>query len=258
MEWRQLPDENGYRRLAVVAPWGEIEADYQDLVMRCVATVQLPGFRPGKTPRAVIEQRCRGDILADLSARTVERVGREAVRDAGAEALGPLEASDITCARGQPFQVVVRYRPMPEIRLPAPAELRTADDGTDARDRIARRLLDLVPLELPEEVVRHELHVDGVRESAPGSDDWIAAEERVKLLLILKRIARQEGIEVDERDINTRIAEKAEEFGDTAKALRAELEEGGGTTRLRDMLLAECTLDYLLDATRQDTHSHGG
>ncbi len=37
--------------------------------------------------------------------------------------------------------------------------------------------------------------------------------------VILKLIARQEGIEVEEADVNNRIAAKAEEFGTTKEAL---------------------------------------
>jgi sulfatase maturation enzyme AslB (radical SAM superfamily) len=40
---------------------------------------------------------------------------------------------------------------------------------------------------------------------------------------------------------------KAEEFGTTTKALQAELSQGDGMQRLRDMLLAESTLGYLID-----------
>jgi FKBP-type peptidyl-prolyl cis-trans isomerase (trigger factor) len=69
-------------------------------------------------------------------------------------------------------------------------------------------------------------------------------------MLILKQMSRQEGIEVEETDVNDRIAEKAEEFGTTKKSLQAELEKGGGLQRLRDMLIAESTLDYLLEKNK--------
>jgi len=48
-------------------------------------------------------------------------------------------------------------------------------------------------------------------------------------------------------DVNTRIAEKAEEFGTTVTSLQRELEKGGGLQRLRDVLIAESTLDYVLE-----------
>jgi FKBP-type peptidyl-prolyl cis-trans isomerase (trigger factor) len=66
-------------------------------------------------------------------------------------------------------------------------------------------------------------------------------------MLILKKIARQEGIEVDESDVETRIKEKASEFGTTVEELRSQLEKGGGRGRLRNMLVAEKTFEYLLE-----------
>jgi hypothetical protein len=51
---------------------------------------------------------------------------------------------------------------------------------------------------------------------------------------------------VDEADVKNRIAQKAGEFGTTKEALKKELEERVGMSRLEDMLLAESTLTYLL------------
>jgi FKBP-type peptidyl-prolyl cis-trans isomerase (trigger factor) len=250
MNWTHLEDENGYRCLSIEAPWDEIAADYHDLVARYTAAVRLPGFRPGKTPQGAIEQRFRKELLADLSALTVRRLGREAVRGAGVEALGPLEASEIECDKGKLFRARVRYIPMPEIALPELADLVTAEDGSDPRDLISRRLLELVPFELPPELVRQEIERDGLGENTPDSETWTAAAERIRLMVILKRIARQEGIEVDERDVTRRIAEKAREFETTEKELQADIEEGDGMARLQDMLLAESTLAYLMEVNR--------
>jgi FKBP-type peptidyl-prolyl cis-trans isomerase (trigger factor) len=66
-------------------------------------------------------------------------------------------------------------------------------------------------------------------------------------MLILKRIARQEGIEVGEKDVSGRIAEKAVKFGSTKELLQEKLENGGGIQRLKDMLLAESTLEHLME-----------
>jgi FKBP-type peptidyl-prolyl cis-trans isomerase (trigger factor) len=247
IEWTALDDEGGYRRLQIEAPWDEIADEYRDLVTRYATSVRLPGFRPGKSPRGVVEQKFHREIIEDLSIRAAQRFGAEAASQAGVEALGPLEASEIECDKEKPFRARVRYLPLPEFRVPEPVDLATPDDGTDPRDRISRRLLELAPFELHADVVRQELESDGLEESAPDSDAWRAAAERVRLLVILRRIAKREGIEVDEKDVNARIAEKAVEFGTTRESLQKELAKGGGLQRLKDMLLAESTLEYLVE-----------
>jgi len=95
--------------------------------------------------------------------------------------------------------------------VPEPSALAAADDGSDPRDRISLRLLELVPFDLPESVVRQELNRAGRGEIGPGGKDWQAAADRIRLMLIFKRISRREGIEVDEKDVDARIAGKAVE-----------------------------------------------
>jgi FKBP-type peptidyl-prolyl cis-trans isomerase (trigger factor) len=250
MKMTQLDDDDGKRVLRIEGPWPEIEVDYRDLVSR-YAKVRLPGFRPGKAPQAVIEQRFHKEIIEDLSTQIAERFGREAAREAGVEALGPLEVSEIECKRGESFRAMVRYLPLPEFQLPDLSDLKAKEDGTDARDRISRRLLELVSFGVPGELVRQELELDCLGESDPASEPWRAAAERIRLMVILKKIARQESIEVDENDVKKRIRERAKEWGESEKALISKLEKGGGMARLRDMLLAERTLEYLIEATQQ-------
>jgi FKBP-type peptidyl-prolyl cis-trans isomerase (trigger factor) len=248
----RITHRNGYNSretLIVEADWAELAADYDDIVSE-YAKLRVPGFRVGKVPRSVIEQRFQKQILDDLSQKAAQRLGREAIRETGMEALGPVEAEAIECVKDNPFRLQVRFHPMPEIALPDIGSLKKDDDSIDVRDWISRQLLDLVHFEFPDGLVKDELAIDGIAGGDPRSPEWKAAEERVRLMLILKRIARQEGIEVEEADVDNRIAEKAKEFGTTKEALKKKLKEGGGLGRLRDMLLAESTLDYLIERIR--------
>jgi FKBP-type peptidyl-prolyl cis-trans isomerase (trigger factor) len=200
-------------------------------------------------PGKIIESRFQKEIIADLSQRAAQRIGREAVREAGIEALGHVEAEDIECVKGQIFRARLRFHPMPNIDLPDINNLKIDDTDVDPRDQISLRLLELVSADVPERLVKEELDRDGIGDAAPESAQWKAVSDRIKLMLILKQVARQEGIEVDETDVNKRIAEKATEFETTANALRKELEKGDGLQRLRDMLIAESTLAYLMEKT---------
>jgi FKBP-type peptidyl-prolyl cis-trans isomerase (trigger factor) len=242
-------DDNGKKTLSVEADWAELATDYDDIVSE-YANVPIPGFRLGKVPRSVIEQRLQKQILDDLSHRAAQRLGREAVRETGAESLGPTEIGDIEGGKGKPFQFTARFWPMPEIALPDLGLLVVQEDGSDPRDMISHRLLEMVSFTVPDELVRAELELDGSSIFTHENAEWKAAEDRVRLMLILKRIAGKEGIEVTEADVERRINDKAAEFGTDPDTLRMELEKGGGRRRLKDMLLAESTLEYITEKSQ--------
>jgi len=245
MKITPLDDENGCRRLAVEADWSAIAADYDDIIA-AYSRVQIPGFRSGKAPRSVIEQRLQKQVLEDLSRQAAQRLGREAVRKSGAEPLGTIAISDIECARGTTFCFTARFRPVPEIEVPDLGSLTVRDESPDPKDRISHRLLELIRFDVPAEAVQAELG-DDVSTADSSSAAWKEAQDRVRLILILKKIARQEGIEVDEADVERRIEEKAAEFSVSSHTLRAEFEKGGRRQRLKDMLLAESTLNFLIE-----------
>lgn len=246
MKWEEYRNNDAYHNISIRADWSELSDDY-DRIATKYAKVPAPGFRSGKVPKNVIEMRFQKEIIDELSRISVQRFGREAIEESGIEVLGNVEAEEIECVKGRTFRAKLRFHLMPEINLPDISNLKVDDGDADFCDQISLRLLELVSFDVPEWLVRDELSLDGIGESALESAQWKATSNRIKLMLILKQIARQEGIEVDEADVNDRIAEKAKEFKTTIKSLYKELENGGGIQRLRDMLLAERTLEYLME-----------
>ena len=169
-----LLDNDGEKRvIRVETPWAELAADYSDIVS-AYAKVRMPGFRPGKVPRSLIEQRFQTQILDDLSHRAAQRLGREALRETGAVSAGPVEIVDIECAQGKPFLFTARFWPMPEFELPDLGSLAIRDDDSDPRDRISQRLLDKVSFTIPDEFVREELGPDDSGSSSENAA-WKAA-----------------------------------------------------------------------------------
>jgi FKBP-type peptidyl-prolyl cis-trans isomerase (trigger factor) len=247
MKWELIPQEDGFRLLRVQVPWEQLAPDYDD-ILKDYMRLPLRGFRPGKAPRQVVEQRYRREISEHLTRSGAQRLGPLALEQAEAEATGPVEVSEVEWEKGQTFRFTVRFFPMPEFELPDYRSLPPLDPAAeDPQGELSQQLLNLVSLEVPDELVRGELTFEGQVDCEPGSEAWQAAAHRVKLMLILKRIAREEGIDLEEADVEQRIHEKAEEFGTRADTLTAELERGGGILRLKDLLLAEATLEYLLE-----------
>ena len=247
MKWEMLTQEDGYRQVRVEAPWEEIAPDYDD-ILKDYRRLRIPGFRPGKAPLQVIEQRFRREISDRISRRCAPRLARLTLEQAGAEAAGHLEVSEVEWEKSQLFRFKARFFPLPKFELPDSRSLRgAAENAEDPQGEMSRRLLELVDFPVPDDLVRAELALEGLSDCELGSEAWQAAAQRVKLMLILKRIAREEGIEVEEAEVDRRIEEKAAEFGTNIDTLSAELEQGGGRARLKNLLLAESVLEYLLE-----------
>ena len=249
MKWEMVDLEGGFRQLRVEAPWEEISPDYEDILAEFKG-LMVPGFRPGKVPQTVLEEHFRREISEQLSRRGAQRLCRLALEEAGLEAVTPVEVSETEWERGQSFRFTARFFPLPDFDLP---DYRSWDSGIaqadDPQGELSLRLLEKVAFPLPDELVRGELAFDGQPECEPESEAWQGAAQRVKLMLILKRLAREDGIEIDDADLEQRITEKAAEFETSPETLKAELEKGGGRPRLKDLLLAESVLEYLLENT---------
>jgi FKBP-type peptidyl-prolyl cis-trans isomerase (trigger factor) len=246
MKWEFMDPEQEYRRIKIEADWEEIVSDYNDTVDD-YAKIPVPGFRTGKTSRQVVERRFQAMIADDLSRRCVYRFGLEAQQQSGLEAAGPLEALDIECAKGKPLRFTARFLALPDFDFPDLRSIQIPGTCEDRLSWLSHWLLEQVDMRPPDALVQAELLRDGVYTSDPEGDEWAAAAERVKLMLILKKSAGLEGIEVDESDVEARIRAKASEFGTAPEELRLQLEKGGGRERLRDVLIAERTLEYLLE-----------
>ncbi len=250
MKWEMIDLEDGFHQMRVEASWEEIAPDYEDILAEFKG-FQVPGFRPGKVPQPVLEGRFRREISEQLSRRGAHRLGRQALEQVKVEVTGPVEVSDMEWERDQIFRFTARFFPLPEFDLP---DYRSWGPGIAQADdppgELSLRLLETVDFPLPDELVQGELAFDGQAEHDPESEAWQAAAQRVKLMLILKRCAREEGIEIGEADLEQRIEEKAAEFETSPDTLKAELEKGGGRSRLKDLLLAENVLEYLLENMR--------
>lgn len=246
MKWEMLAQEDGYRLLRVEVPWEEVAPDYDD-ILADYARLKIPGFRPGKVPRQVLESRFRREIGEQMSRRTVPARCRQVLEQAGVTAAGPAEVSEVAWDKGQTLTFTARFFPLPEFELPDYQALKIDAAAADPQGELSLRLLALANFQIPDELIQAELAWDGLSNCEPGHETWQAAVQRVKLMLILKRLAREEGIGVEEADVERRIEEKAAEFGTNLDTLSAELKEGGGRDRLKDLMLAECVLEYLLE-----------
>ena len=238
-------DRGFEKELSVTVPWDMIGAEYERIVKR-YAKLPLRGFRPGKTPVGFVESSFAQQIKNDLLTAVSARLCRKALQDSGMVAGTPVEISDSLLQKKEYLKFRAAFIVMPEFDLPNYACLGLSSEYGEARlDEISRKLLECTDISLHPCYIENELKYS---ENENGAEaDRNDAEKRVKLMLILKSIARQDRIEIDEKDMEDRIGSVAEENGVTPEELRKFLAENNGLARFADTLLAEAVLEYIAE-----------
>ncbi len=231
------------KQLAITLPWESVGEEYDRLVER-YARVPVRGFRAGKTPAGVVESLFRNQLRDDLAAVCSKRFCRQALEEHGIEASSPLEITEITLDKERSLAFVASFACVPAFEVPDYANLALGESEEGMLDEISEQLLSLTALELPPRLVEDELRFSEDKDTG-------AAAQRVKLMLIIKKIAAAEGVSVDARDMDARIGVLARDNAMKPAEVRSFLASNGGLDRLADTLLAEQVLHYLIDKNRK-------
>jgi FKBP-type peptidyl-prolyl cis-trans isomerase (trigger factor) len=243
-----------YASAAVLGVEQEIHA-----VMDEYSTASVPGFRKGKVPLAVLKKRFHKEITDTIGKRAASRLFREALRERKMERAGPARFTTIDFDHELGLTFTVEFDIMPAIDVPDFKSFAPSAEATDdnaRKDELSAYLLGGQDFDLPISLVEQEVESAAAR-GQDTKDERLRtdAEQRVKLLLILQAIATEDGIEVDDRDVEDRIVQMAKASGSSRQALLTELQQKNGLERLKLFLLAEQTLDYILTLPPHPSHS---
>jgi trigger factor len=181
------PEEGNKVRLSVELDPAEIDGALDDVVRRLARQVRVPGFRPGKVPRRVIEARMGGAAaLRDEALReALPAFYAQAVTDTEVD---PIDQPEIDITSDDPsgavhFDAVVAVRPSVSVAgyqglvVTVPA-LEVSDEDVDAQvDRLRATTGELVEVDRPAaDGDRVTLDIEGRRQRAAGAPDGGAAE----------------------------------------------------------------------------------
>jgi trigger factor len=100
------------RRLEIRVPATRVSKETDDAYRRLGGRVQIPGFRRGKVPRRVLEERYADDVRTDVVRHLVEETCAEAVRE---NALAVVASPEVV-EHGLTDEGILRYVAVVEIR----------------------------------------------------------------------------------------------------------------------------------------------
>ena len=103
------------RRMTITVPAGELDQQIETRISRLAKTAKLPGFRPGKIPRKVIESRFSSQVLQEAVEELIDSSYRDALQGKSIVPVGPpsIEAKKMT--RGEDLEYVATFEVFPTI-----------------------------------------------------------------------------------------------------------------------------------------------
>ena len=106
-------------KLAIEVPFSELEPSLKKAYREIAAQVTIPGFRQGKVPTAVIDQRIgRGTVLNEAVQDAIPSQIVAAVREHEVKSLGRPEVEITEFSDGQPLRFTAELDVRPEITVP--------------------------------------------------------------------------------------------------------------------------------------------
>jgi trigger factor len=139
-------------KLHITVPAGEFERAIDAAFRKLAREVRIPGFRPGKAPRKLLEARLGTDIAREQALRdSLPEFYVDAVNEHDVDVIAPPEI-EITAGQDEgdvEFEAVVEVRPQvhltgyDELRVELPVEPITDEMINDQIDRLRDRFADL-------------------------------------------------------------------------------------------------------------------
>lgn len=129
--------------MSVVLPWEEWQGEIEHAKEGMAKSVKLPGFRPGKAPKNIVEQRFgKPAIMVEAAEHVVSHSYAKALEQEKIDAIGQPEVKLGKVEEGQEFTYTIVTAIMPEVKLGSfrdqvkklNAEYKKKETGVDDKD----------------------------------------------------------------------------------------------------------------------------
>ena len=113
----------------------ELKPSLDAAYKRIGASIRVPGFRPGKVPARIIEQRVgRGAVLEEAVNDALPKAYSEAVRETGVQALGQPDIEVTNLDDGQSLSFTAEVDVRPEFTVPPLDSVAVTVDDVEVTD----------------------------------------------------------------------------------------------------------------------------
>lgn len=96
----------------------QVDNAFEEMTKNYQRQAALPGFRPGKAPKAMVAKRYETDIQDEVKKKLIPDAYRQAVKEQKLDVVGYPDIEEIQFARGQSLQFAATIETAPEFEMP--------------------------------------------------------------------------------------------------------------------------------------------
>lgn len=130
--------------LRIEVPAQEVDTAFNNTAQDFVRQARLPGFRPGKAPRAMVLQRYETDILSEVKRRLVPDSYRKAIKEHKLNVVGHPDIEEVQFGRGVALMFNATIETAPDFELPEYKGLPARVPNSQVTDEDVERALGLL------------------------------------------------------------------------------------------------------------------
>ncbi len=133
------------KRLTINIPSEIIQSETDSIYNRLQMTARIPGFRPGKVPRSLLEKRFGRSVEAEVIEKVVPKYYLEAIKEANIEPVSYPNIEDkISIKKGEPLRFTVTVEVKPELKDLNYTGIKIKKVDTTVRDDEVEKVLSLL------------------------------------------------------------------------------------------------------------------
>src|SRR3954447_9197494 len=132
-------------RMAIEVPWGDLDHAFGEVYKELGRQVRVPGFRPGKVPNRVLDQRIgRPVVLEQVVQHAIPEVYSEVVRENQVRVLGQPEIEVTRLEDNDTLAFTAEVDVAPQLELPSLENLAVTVDDVEVTDEEMDQQIDVM------------------------------------------------------------------------------------------------------------------